>query len=101
MRISTGSQALNDILGGGIETKSLTEIYGEFRTGKTQLCLTLCVTTQCSIEDGGGSGKVGAPAGWTGAACVLAAGCWLLLRGYSCWRLPGCCKPDGNSLAAL
>lgn len=58
MRITTGSQALNDILGGGVETKSLTEIYGEFRTGKTQLCMTLCVTTQCPIEDGGGSGKV-------------------------------------------
>jgi hypothetical protein len=31
LKISTGCQALNDILGGGIETKSITEIYGEFR----------------------------------------------------------------------
>ena len=31
---------------GGIETGSLTEIFGEFRTGKTQLCHTLAVTCQ-------------------------------------------------------
>lgn len=34
------------------------EIYGEFRTGKTQLCHTLAVTCQLPLEDGGGSGKV-------------------------------------------
>lgn len=31
---------------GGIETGSITELYGEFRSGKTQLCHTLCVTCQ-------------------------------------------------------
>lgn len=31
---------------GGIETGSITEIYGEYRCGKTQLCHTLCVTCQ-------------------------------------------------------
>ena len=31
---------------GGIETGSITEIFGEFRTGKTQLCHQLCVTCQ-------------------------------------------------------
>jgi hypothetical protein len=31
---------------GGIETGSITEIYGEFRSGKTQLSHTLCVTCQ-------------------------------------------------------
>ena len=34
------------------------EIFGEFRTGKTQLCLTLCVTAQLSQDIGGGGGKV-------------------------------------------
>ena len=34
------------LLGGGIETGSITELYGEFRTGKTQICHTLCVTAQ-------------------------------------------------------
>lgn len=31
---------------GGIETGSITELFGEFRTGKTQLCHTLAVTCQ-------------------------------------------------------
>lgn len=34
-RISTGSKALNEILNGGIESQSITEFYGEFRSGKT------------------------------------------------------------------
>ena len=33
-------------LSGGIETGSITEMFGEFRTGKTQLCHTLAVTCQ-------------------------------------------------------
>lgn len=55
--ISTGSAALDKLLGGGIETGSLTEMFGEFRTGKTQLCHTLAVTCQMGIQDGGGQGK--------------------------------------------
>ena len=31
---------------GGFETGSITELFGEFRTGKTQLCHTLCITCQ-------------------------------------------------------
>ena len=42
--ISTGSSAVDQLLQGGIETGSITELYGEYRTGKTQLCHTLCVT---------------------------------------------------------
>jgi len=48
---------LDGILSGGIETGSITEIFGEFRTGKTQLCHTLCVTCQLPLDDGGGEGK--------------------------------------------
>jgi DNA repair protein RAD51 len=33
----SGSQELDNLLGGGVETGSLTEIFGEFRTGKTQV----------------------------------------------------------------
>lgn len=58
LRISTGSTELDRILGGGIQTMSITEVFGEFRTGKTQLCLTLCVTTQLDKASGGGEGKV-------------------------------------------
>ncbi|KAJ3438334.1 DNA repair protein rad51 [Anaeramoeba flamelloides] len=58
LRLTTGSKELDKLLGGGIETGSTTEIFGEFRTGKTQLCHTLCVTCQLPIEQGGGAGKV-------------------------------------------
>ena len=54
--IATGSKALDTLLAGGLETGSITEIFGEFRTGKTQLCHTLCVTAQMPIEQGGGAG---------------------------------------------
>ena len=57
IHISTGCKELDGILGGGMETGSLTELYGEFRTGKTQLCHTLCVICQLPVEQGGGEGK--------------------------------------------
>ncbi|GAA5949226.1 hypothetical protein JCM10213_008249 [Rhodosporidiobolus nylandii] len=56
--ISTGSAQMDAMLGGGIQTQSTTEVYGEFRTGKTQLAHTLCVTCQLPIDMGGGEGKV-------------------------------------------
>ncbi|ETO22792.1 DNA repair protein RAD51 [Reticulomyxa filosa] len=49
VRISTGSTKLDELFGGGIETGSITELFGEFRTGKSQLCHTLCVTAQVNI----------------------------------------------------
>ena len=55
--ICTGSQELDRLLGGGIETGSITEIFGEFRTGKTQLCHTLCVTCQRPLDAGGAEGR--------------------------------------------
>ncbi len=84
-RIGTGSKALDAILGtattlvsrrrleskmlakpcfagGGIESGSLTEIAGEFRCGKTQLCHQLCITAQLPLAGfagvTGGNGKV-------------------------------------------
>ena len=58
IKITTGSSKLDALLGGGLETMSITEIFGEFRTGKTQLCHTLCVTSQLPKNQGGGAGKV-------------------------------------------
>ncbi|MCK4847728.1 MAG: DNA repair and recombination protein RadA [Candidatus Heimdallarchaeota archaeon] len=52
-RITTGSQKLDELFGGGIETGSVTELYGEFRTGKTQIAHQLCVTVQLPVEKGG------------------------------------------------
>jgi DNA repair protein RadA len=43
IRFTTGSQAFDLFLGGGIETQALTDIAGEFGSGKSQLCYTLCV----------------------------------------------------------
>ncbi|XP_068152361.1 DNA repair protein Rad51 homolog [Drosophila tropicalis] len=55
--LTTGSKELDKLLGGGIETGSITEIFGEFRCGKTQLCHTLAVTCQLPISQNGGEGK--------------------------------------------
>jgi DNA repair protein RAD51 len=55
--LTTGSVELDKLLEGGIETGSITEVFGEFRTGKTQLAHTLCVTCQMAVTDGGAEGK--------------------------------------------
>lgn len=57
IQLSTGSKELDKLLQGGIETGSITEMFGEFRTGKTQLCHQLAVTCQLPIDMGGGEGK--------------------------------------------
>lgn len=57
-RITTGSKKLDGLLKGGIETKSITEFYGEFGAGKSQICHTLAVTVQSSPEQGGLDGRV-------------------------------------------
>lgn len=49
--LTTGSRELDKLLGGGIETGSITEIFGEFRTGKTQLCHMLAVTCQLPVRE--------------------------------------------------
>lgn len=57
IQLTSGSRELDKLLGGGIETGSITEVFGEFRTGKTQLCHTLAVTCQLPVSQGGGEGK--------------------------------------------
>jgi DNA repair protein RadA len=56
-KITTGSQALDGLLGGGIETRTMTEFFGEFGSGKTQLCHQLSVNVQLPTEKGGLLGK--------------------------------------------
>jgi DNA repair protein RadA len=46
LRCTTGSPKLDSFLKGGIETQAITEIAGEFGSGKSQICYTLCVTAQ-------------------------------------------------------
>ncbi|MBT6182512.1 DNA repair and recombination protein RadA [archaeon] len=56
--ITTGSKNLDNLLGGkGIETKSITEAFGAFGSGKTQLALSLAVGVQLPEEQGGANGK--------------------------------------------
>ena len=56
--ITTGSQILNNLLGGkGVESKSITEAFGAYGSGKTQLGLTLAVNVQFPSEKGGVNGK--------------------------------------------
>lgn len=57
-KISTGCTNFDLILGGGIESQSLTEIYGEFGSGKTQIAHQLSVNVQLSKEYGGLNGSV-------------------------------------------
>lgn len=52
-RITTGSNALDELLGGGVETQSLIEAFGEFGSGKTQLGHQLAVNVQLPKEKGG------------------------------------------------
>lgn len=56
--ISTGSKSVDAILGGGLMSQSITEVYGEFRTGKTQLAHTMGVLAQLPPDLGGAAGKV-------------------------------------------
>ena len=56
-RLSLGCKALDEMLGGGVETGAITELVGEFGTGKTQICHQLCVTVQLPPEKGGLSAR--------------------------------------------
>lgn len=56
-KISTHSKSLNILLGGGIETQAITECYGAFGSGKSQLAHQLAVAVQLPVEDGGLGGK--------------------------------------------
>ena len=58
IRLTTGSKAVDALLLGGVETGSITEVIGEFKSGKTQMCHTLAVTSQLPVGKGGAAGKV-------------------------------------------
>jgi DNA repair protein RadA len=53
LRLTTGSTMLDKLLDGGIESQSITEFYGEFGSGKSQICHQLCVNVQLPPERGG------------------------------------------------
>ncbi|WP_040682165.1 DNA repair and recombination protein RadA [Methanobrevibacter boviskoreani] len=51
--ITVGSEAFDELIGGGIETQSITEVFGEFGSGKSQISHELAVTVQLPLEQGG------------------------------------------------
>ena len=58
LKIKTGSDSFDEVMGGGFETGAITECYGEFGSGKTQIGHQLAVNIQIPKETGGLGGKV-------------------------------------------
>jgi DNA repair protein RadA len=56
LRLSTGSKAIDKIVDGGLETQTITEFYGEYGSGKSQICHQLCVNIQLPPDRGGLNG---------------------------------------------
>ena len=55
-RLSTSSKQLDELLGGGLETQTITEFYGEYGVGKSILCHQLAVNVQLPEDKGGLNG---------------------------------------------
>ena len=55
-RLTTGSKALDKMVDGGLETQTISEFYGEYGSGKSQMCHQLCVNVQLPLERGGLNG---------------------------------------------
>ncbi len=52
-KITTGSEKIDELIGGGIETQSMSEMYGGYGSGKTQMAFQLAVNVQKEEEEGG------------------------------------------------
>ena len=57
-RLTTGIAELDNLLGGGIESQTTTEISGAYGSGKSQICHTIAVLAQLPVEEGGLGGSV-------------------------------------------
>ena len=53
LRLTTSSDSFDKLLGGGLETQTITEFYGQYGSGKSQVCHQLCVNVQLPPERGG------------------------------------------------
>jgi len=58
LRLTTGSKVVDRLVDGGLETQTITEFYGEYGSGKSQICHQLCVNVQLPPERGGLNGAV-------------------------------------------
>jgi len=52
-KLTTGSKEFDKLFGGGIETQAITELFGQFGSGKTQIAHQLAVNVQLPVEKGG------------------------------------------------
>ena len=57
-KLTSGSAALDELLGGGFETQAIVEVYGEFGSGNTQIGHQLAVNTILPTEQGGFDGEI-------------------------------------------
>ncbi len=57
LKITTGCKALDELLGGGIQTQAITEMFAQFGCGKSQLGFQLSVNVQLPVEKGGLKGN--------------------------------------------
>ena len=57
-KLSFGTRAFDDLMGGGVESQAITEFYGEFGSGKTQVGHQMAVNVQLPKEEGGLEGSV-------------------------------------------
>jgi DNA repair protein RadA len=56
LRLSTGSKTIDELVGGGLESMTITEFYGQYGVGKSILCHQLCVNVQKPVDQGGLNG---------------------------------------------
>lgn len=52
-KLTSGSKALDELLGGGFETQAISELFGEFGSGKTQIAHQLAVNVTLPFDSGG------------------------------------------------
>ena len=57
LKLTTGSKKLDELLTGGMESKSITESYGAYGSGKSQISMQLAVTVQLPVDKGGMASK--------------------------------------------
>ena len=57
-KLTSGASSLDELLGGGFETQSIVEVFGEFGSGKTQIGHQLAVNCILSLEQGGLDGEI-------------------------------------------
>ncbi|MCL2890937.1 MAG: helix-hairpin-helix domain-containing protein, partial [Methanomassiliicoccaceae archaeon] len=53
IRLTTGSKAFDELMGGGLESQSIVEFFGEVGSCKSQICFQLAVNATLPEEKGG------------------------------------------------